>query len=32
MYFHGTELPAPITSLHISEAINYRMLDPNLWK
>jgi hypothetical protein len=22
----------PITSMHISEAINYRMLDRNLWK
>jgi magnesium chelatase family protein len=23
---------APITSMHINEAINYRMLDRNLWK
>jgi magnesium chelatase family protein len=22
----------PITSMHVSEAINYRMLDRNLWK
>jgi magnesium chelatase family protein len=28
----GACTAAPITAMHINEAINYRMLDRNLWK